>query len=224
MNSLADRPDKQRRRGEILDAAFLEFSTKGYAGASMEAIARRAHASKQTLYAWFENKEALLNTLFAARLDAMKSRTVQAAENDPSPANVLPAVAEDTLRFALAMAPLIGAIGPGEQGASAFRTLGRTIGKEREKFVEYLMWRRAEGDIAFDDDPVEIASLFVAMALGEWSMRLGTGMLETLTDRMIEDHARRAARIFLKGLAPKSGRSATPAVPSAANGRTVRAD
>jgi hypothetical protein len=37
--------------------------------------------------------------------------------------------------------------------------------------------------------PFEIASLFVAMAQGEWSMRLGTGMLDELTDKMIEDHA-----------------------------------
>jgi AcrR family transcriptional regulator len=201
MNSIADRPDKEERRREILDAAFLEFSTKGYAGASMEAIARRARASKQTLYAWFENKEMLLNTLFATRLDGMKSRTVQAFEKDPSPANVLPAIAEDTLRFVLAMAPLTGAMGPGEPGDKALRLLGRTISEERKKFVDYILHCRAQGYIAFDDDPVEIASLFVAMAQGEWSMRLGTGILDKLTDTMIEDHARRVTRIFLKGLA-----------------------
>ncbi len=203
MNSIADRPDKEERRREILDAAFLEFSTKGYAGASMEAIARRARASKQTLYAWFEKKEMLLNTLFATRLEGMKSRTVQAVEKDPSPANVLPAIAEDTLRFVLAMAPLTGAMGPGERGDKASQLLGRTISEERKKFVDYILQCRAQGYIAFDDDPVEIASLFVAMAQGEWSMRLGTGMLDKLTDTMIEDHARRVTRIFLKGLAPE---------------------
>ena len=35
-------------------------------------------------------------------------------------------------------------------------------------------------------------------------MRLGTGMLDELTDEMIEDHARRVTRIFLKGLAPET--------------------
>ncbi len=61
MSAIADKPEKEKRRRELLDAAFLEFSTKGYGGASMEAIARRARASKETLYAWFENKETLLN-------------------------------------------------------------------------------------------------------------------------------------------------------------------
>ena len=71
MSATGERPAKQERRREILDAAFLEFSSKGYAGASMAAIARRAHASKETLYAWFENKETLFNTLFAARVGSI---------------------------------------------------------------------------------------------------------------------------------------------------------
>jgi AcrR family transcriptional regulator len=203
MSAIADRPDKEKRRSEILDAAFHEFSTKGYAGASMEAIARRARASKETLYAWFENKETLLNTLFASRLEGMVSRAAAAAERDPAPANVLPVIAEDTIRFMLAIAPLTDAMAPGEPGAKASRLLGRTISEERKKFVDYILRCRAQGYIAFDDDPFEIVSLFVAMAQGEWSMRLGTGMLDKLTDTMIEDHARRVTRIFLKGLAPE---------------------
>jgi len=104
MSATVDKSDKEERRREILDAAFLEFSKKGYAGASMEAIARRARASKETLYAWFENKERLLNTLIASRIDGMVSRVAAAAEKDSSRANMLPIIAEDTIRFMLAMA------------------------------------------------------------------------------------------------------------------------
>ena len=203
MSATVEKPDKDERRREILDAAFLEFSRKGYAGASMEAIARRARASKETLYAWFDNKETLLNTLFASRLDGMASRVVAAAEQDPSPSNVLPIIAEDTIRFMLAMAPLSDAMGPGEPGDSASRLLGQTIAEERKKFVDYILRCRAEGAIAFDDDPFEIVSLFVAMAQGEWSLRLGTGMLDQLTDKMIKEHAQRVTRMFLRGLAPE---------------------
>lgn len=202
MSASAERPDKEQRRREILDAAFLEFSKKGYAGASMEAIARRAHASKETLYAWFENKETLLNTLFAVRIEGVVSRVVAAAEKDPSPANVLPIIAEDTIRFMMAMAPLTGAMGPGEPAARAARLLGKTIAEERKRFVDYILECRTHGYVAFDDDPFEIVSLFVAMAEGEWSMRLATGLSDKLTDKMIEDHAQRVTRIFLKGLAP----------------------
>jgi len=202
MSAIAEKPGREKRRQEILDAAFLEFSAKGYAGASMEAIARRARASKETLYAWFENKETLLNTLFASFLDGIDSRVTAVAEKDPSPANVLPVIAEDAIRFMLAMTPLRVAMGPCGPDDRVSRMLGRTIREQRRQFVDYILRCRVEGVIAFDDDPFEIASLFIAMAVGEWGLRLGTGMLDELTDEMIKDHAQRVTRIFLKGLAP----------------------
>jgi AcrR family transcriptional regulator len=204
MTGTAERSPKQERRREILDAAFLEFTEKGYSGASMEAIARRARASKETLYAWFENKESLFHTLFLLRLEGMESRVIAAAEADPAPANVLPSIAEHAIRLMLAIEPLSRAMGVGEPNDKAARLLGQTISRERAKFVDYLLRCREQGFVAFDDDPFEIASLFVAMALGEWSLRLGTGLLDELTDAMIEQHAQRVTRIFLKGLAPKT--------------------
>jgi AcrR family transcriptional regulator len=203
MSDAAVTPAKVQRRKEILDAAFLEFSEKGYAGASMEAIARRARASKETLYAWFDNKETLLNTLFASRLEGMKIRVFAVAGKDPSPASVLPIIAEDVIRLMLAIEPLSRRMGGGESVDKASRLLGRTISDERRQFVDYLLWCREHGYVAFDDDPFEIVSLFVAMAEGEWSLRLATGMLDKITDQMIEEHAQRVSRLFLKALAPQ---------------------
>jgi AcrR family transcriptional regulator len=193
---------KEGRRKEILDVAFAEFAAKGYAGASMAAIAQRARASKETLYAWFENKETLFDTVFESRLAGMVSRVAAVATQDPSPATVLPVVAEDVIRFMLAIAPLNQAMRVGEPSEKARRLVGKTIAEERGRFVEYLLRCRANGDIAFDDDPFELVSLFVAMAEGEWSLRLATGMVDELTDQMIKDHARRVSRLFLKALAP----------------------
>jgi AcrR family transcriptional regulator len=205
MSLITENPAKLERRKEILDAAFLEFSSKGYAGASMEAIARRARASKETLYAWFKNKETLFNILFTARLDGMAGRTTAAAGPDPSAAKLLPIIAEEVIRFTQVIEPLIQAIGVGEAGDKLQRMLGETIIEERNRFVDFLVRARERGELDFDDDPFELASLFVAMAQGEWSMRLSTGMLDDLTDEMIETHARRVTRIFLKGIAPGTG-------------------
>jgi hypothetical protein len=95
----------------------------------------------------------------------------------------------------------------GESGNEAIRLVGKTISEERKRFANYLMRCREQGYIAFDDDPLEVVSLFVAMAQGEWGLRLASGMLDELTDRMIEDHARRVTRIFLRGLAPAGAAS-----------------
>jgi AcrR family transcriptional regulator len=210
MSEAADRPDKEDRRREILDAAFHEFAGKGYAGASMEAIARRARASKETLYAWFQNKEALFNILVSSRLAAMIRRSEVAAAEDASPAHLLPIIAEDTIRLMLAISPLSQATGLGKASAKARHLVGETIREERGRFVDYLLRCRAEGYIAFDDDPFELASLFVAMAEGEWRLRLDTGMTTELTDEMIARHARFVTGIFLRGLAP-GGRSRSDA-------------
>ena len=49
----------EARREAILAAAALEFSERGYEGASMSAIVARAGGSKQTIYNHFSSKEEL---------------------------------------------------------------------------------------------------------------------------------------------------------------------
>lgn len=193
---------KAARRREIIEVAFQEFAEKGYAGASMGAIARRARASKETLYAWFSNKETLLREVFASRLEGMTARVGQVPSDDPQPARVLPIAAENLVGFLLATAPLVQGLGVSGPDDQARRLLRESIQEQRRNFVAYLERCRAHGDIAFDDDPFEIASLFVAMAEGEWSLRLSTGMVSEITPAMIREHAERVTRVFLKGLAP----------------------
>jgi AcrR family transcriptional regulator len=202
MGEPRERTAKDARRRQILDAAFTEFATRGYAGTSMEAIARRANASKETLYAWFDNKQALFNTLMDISIEGVTSRVGAAYERDPSPAHVLKVIAEDVQRQMQAIAPLMQAMGSGEQGREALRPLGVTITQWRARFVDYMLQAREKGEIAFDDDPFELVSIFVAMAQGEWTLRLATGMTDKLTERMIEDHAQRVTQLFLQALAP----------------------
>jgi AcrR family transcriptional regulator len=49
----------EKKRQEIIDAAFEVFSEIGFAQASMNDISIRAGASKATLYSYFESKEEL---------------------------------------------------------------------------------------------------------------------------------------------------------------------
>jgi TetR/AcrR family transcriptional regulator len=53
------RRNAEKSRAKILDAATREFSVKGYDGARMEAIAQRAHVSKNLIYHYFQSKERL---------------------------------------------------------------------------------------------------------------------------------------------------------------------
>jgi len=50
---------KAERPREIIEAAFAEFSRKGYSTTTLDQIAVRAGVTKGTIYVYFENKEHL---------------------------------------------------------------------------------------------------------------------------------------------------------------------
>ncbi len=54
---------KDERPGDIIAAALSVFAEKGFAGARMEEIARRAGISKGTLYLYFETKEDMFRAV-----------------------------------------------------------------------------------------------------------------------------------------------------------------
>jgi TetR/AcrR family transcriptional regulator len=59
-------PDRARRR--ILDAARREFGIKGFDGARVEAIARRARVNKSLIFYYFQSKEELFRVLSEQRI------------------------------------------------------------------------------------------------------------------------------------------------------------
>ena len=54
---------KRRRREEILEAARTLIRTKGFAGSTMEDVAREAELSPAALYLYFKNKDELFASL-----------------------------------------------------------------------------------------------------------------------------------------------------------------
>lgn len=75
--------DPDRTRARILAAALAEFSAKGFAGARVDAIARRAKGNKRMLYHYFGNKVDLFSAVLRHK---MAERRAWAANlsNDPS--------------------------------------------------------------------------------------------------------------------------------------------
>jgi AcrR family transcriptional regulator len=61
--------DGERTRGKILEAARKEFARKGFDGARVEAIARKAHVNKGLIFYYFQSKEGLFRTLAETRLE-----------------------------------------------------------------------------------------------------------------------------------------------------------
>ena len=57
---MAENKPKEARRNEIIEAAVTEFLEKGYEGASIDSISKRAGLSKGGYYHHFKNKDEVL--------------------------------------------------------------------------------------------------------------------------------------------------------------------
>ncbi len=64
--------DAERTRRRILDAARREFGIKGFDGARVEAIARRARVNKGLIFYYFQSKDELFRVLSEARIAATR--------------------------------------------------------------------------------------------------------------------------------------------------------
>lgn len=69
--------DAARTRGKIVEAAAQEFAAKGFAGARMDGIARRAKVNKQLLYHYFANKEALFDEIVESVMQHKETTNMQ---------------------------------------------------------------------------------------------------------------------------------------------------
>ena len=72
MSEPAQRREQERgrdTRDRVLAAASEEFTEHGVAGARINRIAEAAHASKERIYAWFGDKDALFDEVMRRGLD-----------------------------------------------------------------------------------------------------------------------------------------------------------
>lgn len=191
--------DPDKRREEILTAAFALFVEKGYHGTTMLDIARRAKASKETLYGWFGSKEKLLGALVAGRADAI--RVPEPGEAGDDIAQALEAFGRGLLTLLLrpeviAVYRIVIAEGPRfPELAEAFDQAGRN--RLRAGFIRLLDEARQRGQLAIDD-PAMAADTFVGLLRGEWQIQVMLGLRPPPDAADIAARAAWATGLFLR--------------------------
>jgi AcrR family transcriptional regulator len=73
----------QRTRERILSAALREFAANGFAGARVDAIARRAAINKRMLYHYFGNKEHLFREVLRRKITERQA-SAEGLSGDPA--------------------------------------------------------------------------------------------------------------------------------------------
>ena len=74
------RPKSEVKRQQILDAAIVLFTEKGFAKTSMDLIAKNADVSKQTVYSHFGNKDDLFYSAIEFRCESLQLLEVSAID------------------------------------------------------------------------------------------------------------------------------------------------
>jgi TetR/AcrR family transcriptional regulator len=82
-NGPAAARNPQRTRRRILSAALQEFAAKGFAGARVDTIARRAAINKRMLYHYFGNKEHLFRAVLRRKITERQA-SAEGLSGDPT--------------------------------------------------------------------------------------------------------------------------------------------
>jgi len=140
----------ERRRPLILDAAFAVFLDRGYDGASMEAIARRAGVTKPVVYDSFASKQELFTALLAREEQRILGQIAATlpAQAGADPERVLARGLTAFLRAVSESADAYRVIFLGEGGVNA--AIARRVQRGREAQVDAIAvlaqtWLRERG-------------------------------------------------------------------------------
>lgn len=93
--------DPERTRRRILAAATDEFAEKGFSGARIDSIARRAKSNKRLIYHHFGNKEDLFLTVLENTYANIRRAELELALTDDHPAEAVRKLAVFTWQYYL---------------------------------------------------------------------------------------------------------------------------
>ncbi len=192
---------RSRRREEIMDVAVEVLAERGYRDASMLEIARRASASKETLYAWFGDKRGLFEAVIRRNAQTVDSVLARHLENDVP-------VERGLLEFGRALLRLLlgdGAVALNRAAISEARSdpaLAQVLvaaGRETTLpvFVRLLELHRKRGALWLDR-PAEAAEDFLGLLLADAQVRRLLGVMPAPGRAEVEARAARATRAFLR--------------------------
>lgn len=202
----AERGADPEKRKKILEGAREVFFAQGFAGASMDAIARAAGVSKGTLYVYFENKETLYAALIEERRGKLPEALFEIDETTDLRENLL-AVARSFVGHVIQpehvafIRMMIGAVEKFPQLGRLFFEAGPRRGNKR--LSDYFKKQIALGRIS-EYDPDIMARHFIGLTVAEavrWVLICDPAQL---SKELIEEHIDQGIDAFLRAYAPRS--------------------
>ncbi len=198
--------EESDRRAQILEAAFEEFSAKGFKGATIKSIARAANLQSPALIYWyFPDKEALFREVLGTRIPLLRAVRDTASLLDLPPENVLPSIAKRYLstfdsRATQRMARLL--VGEAMRRPEVAEIFGNAVIQRVLGFLKSYMARQVELGRLRPHDVRASARAFIGMLIPQAGGKLFLPAIreDGLTD---DEHVEAVVGIFLLGLERK---------------------
>ena len=194
-------PNRHVRRDEIMDIAVEILAERGYRDASMLEVAKRASASKETLYAWFGTKAGLFEAIIRRNALTVQSVLAHHLEGDGPSDHALRDFGRALLELLLgnsAVAINRAAISEAHTDPALAQTLA-SAGRDATlpAFVRFLERQRERRALTFDNAS-DAAEDFLGLLLGDMQVRRLLGVVPAPDVNANKARAARAAKTFLK--------------------------
>jgi AcrR family transcriptional regulator len=196
------------RRTQILDAAFEEFSEKGFKGATIKGIAGAAGLQSPALIYWyFTDKEALFREVLGSKIPIVRAVTEPDGLMDLPPEEVLPRIGRAYFAFErIDKRALKLVIGEAIRRPEVAEMFVRSGPRRVLDFLKLYLEHQIEVGRLRPHDARSSARAFIGMLMPQLAGRLYFPALveDGLTD---DEHLETAVDIFLRGLRPEGRRA-----------------
>ncbi|WP_439124055.1 TetR/AcrR family transcriptional regulator [Marivita sp.] len=183
---------KAQRKAQIEAAAYDLLAEKGFQNMSMLAVAKAAKASNETLYRWYGDKVGLFQALIETNADRVADRLTDRLTDATDPKSALTDLGPNLLAMLLSDR----AVALNQAAASdATGTLGKVLAEQgRGKVFPLIvdLFKRLTDNKVLTGHPVDLATLYVDLLVGDLQIRRATGALGPLTDSVMTDRAQKA--------------------------------
>lgn len=183
------------RQQQIETAAYKVLESKGYGGTSMLGIAKQAHASNETLYNWYGDKQGLFQALVTRNADEVKQHLQDELETDNDALSILGTLGPKLLDLltgdrAVALNRAAAADSSGELGAAISQSGREAVFPLLKKVLERA---RDDGQLTFDQ-PADAVGLYLDLLIGDQQIRRVIGRLERPSEAFRLERSDRAVR------------------------------
>lgn len=193
---------RSQRQQQIEEAAYKVLEAQGYAGTSMQRIAKQARASNETLYSWYGDKQGLFQALVARNAEEVKTYLEAELLNNREGLEILACLGPKLLHLltgdrAVALNRAAAADSSGELGAALSKAGRETVFPLLERV---LARARQEGQLKFENAG-EAAGLFLDLLIGDLQIRRVIGRLPRPSQAFCNTRSQRAVGLLCKLLA-----------------------